>query len=97
MWKEGKAYDLVDKYIVDTCLVDEVLLGCHLALLCVQENPDDRPLMAFVVFTLENESTRLPNPICPAYSTQRSYEMEQIRHNIENSVNNFTLSDTEGW
>lgn len=40
MCKEGKAYDLVDTSIADTCLVDEVLLGCNLALLCIQENLD---------------------------------------------------------
>uniref|UniRef100_A0A0E0EUM1 Receptor-like serine/threonine-protein kinase n=1 Tax=Oryza meridionalis TaxID=40149 RepID=A0A0E0EUM1_9ORYZ len=99
MWKEGKTENLADSSIMDSCLQDEVLLCIHLALLCVQENPDDRPLMPFVVFILENgSSTALPTPSCPAYFTQRSdkMEMDQLRHNIENSMYTLTLIDVEG-
>ncbi|KAL6656444.1 hypothetical protein ACP70R_007270 [Stipagrostis hirtigluma subsp. patula] len=96
MWKEGKAKDLADPSIMDTCLIDEILLCSHMALLCVQENPDDRPSMSFVVFTLENGGTTLPTPNNPGYFSQRSNEMEQIRCNIENSMNTFTVTDIQG-
>ncbi|KAL6601387.1 hypothetical protein ACP70R_044607 [Stipagrostis hirtigluma subsp. patula] len=96
MWKEGKAKDLADPSIMDTCLIDEISLCSHMALLCVQENPDDRPSMSFVVFTLENGGTTLPTPNSPGYFAQRSNEMEQIRCNIENSMNTFTVTDIEG-
>ncbi|KAL6844913.1 hypothetical protein ACP4OV_025572 [Aristida adscensionis] len=96
MWKEGKTKDLADPSIIDTYLLDEVLLCCHIALLCVQENPDDRPLMSFVVFTLENGSVTLQTPNCPAYFAQRSNDIEQIRANIENSMNTMTLTSIEG-
>nr|BAD33891.1 putative receptor kinase 5 [Oryza sativa Japonica Group] len=99
MWKEGKTEDLADSSIMDSCLQDEVLLCIHLALLCVQENPDDRPLMPFVVFILENgSSTALPTPSRPTYFAQRSdkMEMDQLRHNIENSMYTLTLTDVEG-
>jgi hypothetical protein len=45
MWKGGKTGDLADPSIADTCLLYEVSLCSHVGLLCVQENPDDRPLM----------------------------------------------------
>jgi hypothetical protein len=99
MWKEEKMKDLADSSIMDSCLQDEVLLCIHLALLCVQENPDDRPLMPFVVFILENgSSTALPTPSRPTYFAQRSdkMEMDQLRHNIENSMYTLTLTDVEG-
>uniref|UniRef100_A0A0E0QUS8 non-specific serine/threonine protein kinase n=1 Tax=Oryza rufipogon TaxID=4529 RepID=A0A0E0QUS8_ORYRU len=97
MWKEGKMKDLADSSIMDSCLLHEVLLCIHVALLCVQENPDDRPLMSSVVSTLENGSTTaLPTPNCPAYFAQRSSEIEQLRDNIQNSMNTFTLTDIEG-
>uniref|UniRef100_A0A0E0B678 Receptor-like serine/threonine-protein kinase n=1 Tax=Oryza glumipatula TaxID=40148 RepID=A0A0E0B678_9ORYZ len=97
MWKEGKTKDLADSLIIDSCLLDEVLLCIHVALLCVQENPNDRPLMSSTVFILENgSSTALPAPSRPAYFAYRSDESEQSRENIQNSMNTFTLTNIEG-
>jgi hypothetical protein len=93
---EGKTRELPDSSIRDTCPPDEVLLCVHVALLCVQENPDDRPLMSSVVFVLENGSTTLPAPDCPAYFVRRDVDMEQILNDIENSGNNYTHSEIEG-
>ena len=96
MWKEGNAKDLADSSIMDTCSLDEVILCIHVALLCVQENPDYRPVMSSVMSALDNGSTTLPTPNRPAYLVQRSTELEQIRNNIENSVNSLTLTDIGG-
>ncbi|PVH64793.1 hypothetical protein PAHAL_2G358400 [Panicum hallii] len=95
MWKEGKTGYLADSSIMDTCLPDEILLCIQVALLCVQENPDDRPHMSYVVLSLENRSTALPKPNQPAYFAQRSTEIEQIRYNTYNSVNTLTLTNIE--
>ncbi|XP_037438323.1 receptor-like serine/threonine-protein kinase SD1-8 [Triticum dicoccoides] len=94
MWKEEKTDELPDSSIIDTS-PDEVLLCVHVALLCVQENPDDRPCMSSVVFVLENGSTTLTTPNRPAYFVRRSAELDQIR-NIQTSVNSFTLTEIEG-
>jgi hypothetical protein len=96
MWKEGKTEELVDSSIMDISSPNEILLCIHVGLLCVQDNPDDRPLMSAVVFVLENGSTTLPAPTRPAYFERRSTEMEQIRVDIENSVNNITLTEIQG-
>ncbi|KAM0832259.1 hypothetical protein ACQ4PT_065017 [Festuca glaucescens] len=96
MWKEEKTKELLDLCIMDTCSPDEVLLCVHVGLLCVQENPDDRPPMSSVVFVLENGSTTLPAPKRPAYSARRSAEMDQIRNDIQISANSFTLTEIEG-
>ncbi|KAF0905851.1 hypothetical protein E2562_008886, partial [Oryza meyeriana var. granulata] len=97
MWKEGRTKDLADSSIIDSCLLDEVLLCIHVALLCVQENPNDRPPMSSAVFILENgSSTALPAPSRPAYFAYRSDELERSRENIQDSVNTFTLTNIEG-
>ncbi|CAL5086965.1 unnamed protein product [Urochloa decumbens] len=96
LWKEGKARDLADPYIMDTCSIDEVLLCSHMALLCVQEDPDDRPLMSSVVFSLENGSTTLPTPNNPGHYGQRNSVVEQIGDRTENSMNSLTISNIEG-
>jgi hypothetical protein len=77
------------------CVPDEILLCIQVALLCVQENPDDRPHMSSVVLSLENRSITLPKPNQPAYFAQRSNEMDQGRDNIYNSVNTLTITNVE--
>uniref|UniRef100_K3ZRF9 non-specific serine/threonine protein kinase n=1 Tax=Setaria italica TaxID=4555 RepID=K3ZRF9_SETIT len=96
MWKDGKGKDLVDPSIMDTCSQDEVLLCSHMALLCAQENPNDRPFMSSVVLALENGSTTLPTPKNPGHYAQGSSDMEQIRDRIDNSMNSLTLTNIEG-
>ncbi|KAE8782212.1 Cysteine-rich receptor-like protein kinase 10 [Hordeum vulgare] len=95
MWKEGKTEELADSSLMDTYSPDEVLLCIHVGLMCVQENPDDRPLMSTVVFVLENGSITLPAPNRPAYFARRSIEMEQIMVDIQSSVNDCTLSEIQ--
>ncbi|TVU10322.1 hypothetical protein EJB05_43845, partial [Eragrostis curvula] len=96
LWKEGKSKDLVDKCIAENCLLDEASLCIQVGLLCVQENPDDRPFMSSVVFNLENGCTTLPKPNHPAYFAKRNSEMEQIEEDILNSENTVTLTVIEG-
>ncbi|KAK1632829.1 hypothetical protein QYE76_007144 [Lolium multiflorum] len=100
MWKEEKTNKLPDLCILDTCSPEEVLLCVHVGLLCVQENPDDRPPMQSVVFVLQNGSTTLPAPKRPAYFAayfaRRSAETEQIRNDIQTSANSFTLTEIVG-
>ncbi|KAK1607017.1 hypothetical protein QYE76_030690 [Lolium multiflorum] len=96
MWKEGKLENLADSSIIDTCSLDEVFLCIHVALLCIQENRDDRPLMPSIVLALENGTTTLPLPNCPAYLGLMITDSDQNRHDIQNSTNNLTLTDIEG-
>ena len=96
LWKEGKAIDLVDKCIAESCVLDEASLCIHMGLLCVQENPDDRPFMSSVVLNLENGSTTLPAPNHPAYFVQRKSVMEQMKEDSTNSKCTATLTIIEG-
>ena len=95
MWKEEKTDELPDSCIIDTS-PDEVLLCVQVALLCVQENPDDRPLMSSIVFVLENGSTTLAAPSRPANFARRIAEMDQMGNNMQTSANSLTLSEIEG-
>nr|CAB3454138.1 unnamed protein product [Digitaria exilis] len=98
LWKEGLAKEFVDSSITGSCILDEALLCVHIGLLCVQDNPNDRPLMSSVVLILENGSTALPIPIKPVYFEQTTSEilLEQRRGNTQDSRNNVTLSALEG-
>jgi hypothetical protein len=96
MWKEGKLEDLIDSSIMDTCSLPQVYLCIHVALLCVQENPDDRPFMPYIVSALDNGTTNLPPPNRPAYLGLGNTKSDQNRCDIENSKNIVTLTIIEG-
>uniref|UniRef100_A0A0D9W9Y8 Receptor-like serine/threonine-protein kinase n=1 Tax=Leersia perrieri TaxID=77586 RepID=A0A0D9W9Y8_9ORYZ len=96
LWKDGNARDLVDSSIVEGFPLHEVLRCIHIALLCIQDHPDDRPLMSSVVFMLENNTAPLPQPKQPIYFLQKNRPIEDARENMENSVNGVSITALEG-
>uniref|UniRef100_A0A2P2PKG8 non-specific serine/threonine protein kinase n=1 Tax=Rhizophora mucronata TaxID=61149 RepID=A0A2P2PKG8_RHIMU len=71
LWKEGNAADLMDEVIRDNCNADEFIRCVTVALLCVQEDLNDRPTMSKVVFMLGSEIATLPSPKEPAFVERR--------------------------
>uniref|UniRef100_A0ACD5UU47 Uncharacterized protein n=1 Tax=Avena sativa TaxID=4498 RepID=A0ACD5UU47_AVESA len=94
LWQDGKATELVHSWGTESCPV-HVLRCIHVGLLCVQDHPDDRPLVSSVIFMLENESAFLPAPKQPAYFALQNWET-QPRENIENSANAVSITTLEG-
>ncbi|XP_028767273.1 putative receptor-like protein kinase At4g00960 [Neltuma alba] len=73
LWNEGKGLELVESELVKTCAdKDEALRWIHIGLLCVQENPQDRPTMSSVVLMLAS-SSNLPRPFAPPFSVGRFF------------------------
>ena len=93
LWEDGKATELVHSSVIESCSLDEFLWCIHVGLLCVQDCPNDRPLMASVTFMLENGSALLPAPKQPTYFALQNFEAEESR---ENSVNTVTITTLEG-
>jgi len=96
LWKDGKAIDLVDSSFFGTCSPVEALRCIHIGLLCVQDNPNSRPLMSSVVFMLENEAIALSVPKQPVYFSQRYSEAQETGENTSSSMNNMDLTVLEG-
>jgi hypothetical protein len=72
IWNEGKGLELIDHTLVHNCLISEAQRLIHIALLCVQEDPNDRPTMSLVVLMLGSESINLPKPsVLPPFSVGR--------------------------
>ena len=93
LWADGKATELVHSSFAENCSLNEVVRCIQVGLLCVQDRPDDRPLMSSVTFMLENESASLPAPKQPAYLGLQNFESEESR---ENSVNTVSITAVEG-
>ncbi|GJS75257.1 cytokinin dehydrogenase 3-like protein [Tanacetum coccineum] len=67
LWKEGRPLDLMEQVLLESYNSDEVLKCIIVGLLCVQEDPDDRPNMSTVVTMLTSDIATLPEPKQPAF------------------------------
>jgi hypothetical protein len=92
LWNEGKAMNLLDSSLIGSCSPNEALRCIHIGLLCVQDNPNSRPLMSSVVFMLENETTELSVPKQPVYFSQRYSEVQETGENTSSSMNNMSMT-----
>lgn len=72
LWNEGRAIELVDPSIADSCCRDEVLRCIQVGMLCVEESANSRPSMPSVVLMLESENATLPLPRQPTFTSIRS-------------------------
>ena len=68
---------MIDKTIVDSCPISEALRLIHIVLLCVQEDPNDRPTMSRVILMLASKSINLPQPSAPPFSVDRLIMSDQ--------------------
>ncbi|OIV91163.1 hypothetical protein TanjilG_30385 [Lupinus angustifolius] len=66
-WRDGAPFEILHPSLRVSCSEIEVMKCIQIGLLCVQENPADRPLMAGVVSYLSNPSIELPSPQEPAF------------------------------
>ncbi|PON80492.1 Serine/threonine protein kinase [Parasponia andersonii] len=71
LWKENKPLDLMDITLCETCNVNEFLRCINVGLLCVQDDPNNRPTMSNVVFMLGGETMMLPSPRQPVFAARR--------------------------
>ncbi|RYR40800.1 hypothetical protein Ahy_A09g046547 isoform D [Arachis hypogaea] len=98
LWNEGKALELMDHGLNETCNTKEVLRCIHIGLLCVQNVPTDRPTMVDVVSFLSNDAIQLAQPKQPAFFINVDTNQQQLHTNTKEifSKNSLTLSDVDG-
>ncbi|XP_060172264.1 G-type lectin S-receptor-like serine/threonine-protein kinase At4g03230 isoform X2 [Lycium barbarum] len=67
LWIEDKAIQLTEKSLLESYNRSEVIKCINVALLCVQEDSNDRPNMSDIIVMLVGENMRLPRPNRPAF------------------------------
>ncbi|OIV93169.1 hypothetical protein TanjilG_20831 [Lupinus angustifolius] len=67
LWREGKAMEIVDQSLGESCSDHEVERCIQIGLSCVQDYALDRPSMSIVVSMLSNIESTLPTPKYPAF------------------------------
>ncbi|XP_058197224.1 G-type lectin S-receptor-like serine/threonine-protein kinase SD1-1 [Rhododendron vialii] len=71
LWNEGKPMNLADALMESPIPTPEVVKCIQMALLCVQNHPEDRPPMSAVLLMLDSENAILPPPKQPGFYTER--------------------------
>ncbi|MBA0663355.1 hypothetical protein Goklo_003475 [Gossypium klotzschianum] len=92
LWKEGKELELMDPCLLESCSIPEMRRCIHVGLLCVQEDPTDRPTMSDVVAVLGSDTITLRAPKRPAFSVGRMITNYQSSI-IDPSINQMTMSN----
>ncbi|PIA50787.1 hypothetical protein AQUCO_01200200v1 [Aquilegia coerulea] len=81
LWSEGKGLELMDPLLKGSCVASEAMKCLHVSLLCVQEDPVDRPTMSTVVVMLVSDSINLAQPRNPASSERVVVSTNQSSNN----------------
>ncbi|KAK2991002.1 hypothetical protein RJ640_005484 [Escallonia rubra] len=89
VWKGGKGQPLIDQKLEESCHLSEAFRWINIALLCVQENPTDRPAMSTVVLErtifhpMETlSSCYITNPKNASYTSQFNKALTTFLDNL---------------
>ncbi|XVF70460.1 hypothetical protein PTKIN_Ptkin11bG0163400 [Pterospermum kingtungense] len=91
LWTEEKPLELIDNSLGNSYIVAEALRCIHVALLCVQQRPEDRPNMSSVLLMLGGESA-LPQPKQPGYFIEKSLPTPDCTSGKQSSLNELTIT-----
>ncbi|KAK9209457.1 hypothetical protein WN944_001823 [Citrus x changshan-huyou] len=96
LWKDDRAHELMDPVIKQDEVSLPMLIRCiNVALLCVQENAADRPIMSDVISMIESEHLNLPSPKEPAFTNSKNVNNSSHSNSGTSqfySVNDVTVS-----
>ncbi|WZY89686.1 hypothetical protein YC2023_046421 [Brassica napus] len=81
LWENKSLIELVDNGIKEDCKRDEVIRYIHIGMLCVQENPVDRPTLSTIHQMLTNSSVNLPRP--PGFFFGNGPRSNPFAHGLE--------------
>ncbi|XP_023742013.1 G-type lectin S-receptor-like serine/threonine-protein kinase At4g03230 [Lactuca sativa] len=95
LWKAKRPLELVDLALVESCNSIEVLRCMIVGLLCIQEDPGDRPTMVNVVLMLGMDIESLPDPKEPAFVSKKSIN-RLPSSSSKSEINQLTITQEEG-
>ena len=88
LWTNERPLELLDEVLKEGCTPSEVIRCIQVGLLCVQQRPEDRPDISFVVPMLNGEKL-LPNPKIPGFYVDRG-----VTHQVDSLLENCTQFST---
>lgn len=94
-WKEDKGREFIDQLLDDSSSSCKLSRCLQVALLCVQENPEDRPTMLEVCSMLKTDTEPIPTPTKMAFSENRSMENISTSQKGSCSINDAEISELQ--
>ncbi|PON81471.1 S-receptor-like serine/threonine-protein kinase [Trema orientale] len=89
---EGRPLELIDESFENSYHRRQALRSIHVALLCVQNNPEDRPSMSTAVLMLSSEIA-MPQPKEPGFFTERfDLSSSSLKREKSSSINGLTVT-----
>ena len=90
LFTEDRSLELLDE-LVESYNTAEVLRSIHVALLCVQQCPEERPSMSVVILMLGSDN-ELPLPKEPGFFNERKLVQEHTPSHLLHSPNEITMT-----
>ncbi|KAJ6833394.1 receptor-like serine/threonine-protein kinase SD1-8 isoform X1 [Iris pallida] len=90
LWNEGRALELVDGSMGNSFSINDVIRCIKVGLLCVQEHPEDRPLMSSVIVMLGTDIVSLPEPKQPGFVARTCHSEQEPSSSKQDSCNDLT-------
>ncbi|KAJ4917133.1 Cysteine-rich receptor-like protein kinase 11 [Raphanus sativus] len=82
LWRKGSPLELVNPAIGRNYQPNEVTRCIHIALLCVQDNPEDRPMLSTIILMLTSNTITLPVPQLPAFFTRSMHRLDPLSEEL---------------
>jgi serine/threonine protein kinase len=99
LWSEGNGIAFAEEAMASSNSEADIVRCIHIALLCVQEFPNDRPSIQTVLSMLSREIVDLPAPEQPVFAEKWSSSQvgsTQPTSQGGNSINDLTLTVIDG-
>ncbi|XP_018445500.2 cysteine-rich receptor-like protein kinase 11 isoform X1 [Raphanus sativus] len=85
LWRNVSPLELVDPAIGRNYQSNEVTRCIHIALLCVQDNPDDRPMLSTIILMLISNTMTIPLPRFPSSFMYSRNKLDQVSEGYDSS------------
>jgi len=87
-WIDQTPFQILDPKLRGSYSRNEVQRCIHIALLCVEENPVERPSMATIMLALNAYSVTLGLPRKPAFFVRGRTTTDRLRHQLDSDHSN---------
>lgn len=94
-WNTGTIVGIIDSSIRGNAPVEQMLKYIHIGLLCVQDNPLDRPMMSTVNIMLSSNTFSLPAPLKPLLLESHPTGTQSTESPRASSPNEVSITELE--
>ncbi|KAG4986813.1 hypothetical protein JHK82_034433 [Glycine max] len=96
LWTENKLLDLMDPSLGETCNENQFIKCALIGLLCIQDEPGDRPTMSNVLSMLDIEAVTMPIPTPPTFFVNKRHSSSASSSSKPETSLQFDSSYQEG-